>query len=1148
MNRSTSINATRVAKNLNSLRLPAPQLLLGAIIMALLCLFIKGRAPHAPSSIGAPLQRQQTTATKVRAAYGQLPLSFEANHGQADTMFNFVARGTGYALALSPTRALLSLARRSEEKSKSAEPSLSQSDDKDGAVRAQSGVDNSNAQGSKAPAVLRMNIIGANRKAAVEGLSELEGKVNYFVGRDKSQWRTNIPTFARVRYAGVYPGIDVIYYGNQKQLEYDFVVAPQSDAGDIRLEFEGADQVEVDAAGDLLLGVGGSVIRQPKPFVYQEVAGVRREVRGSYALDEDGRVRFALGEYDARLPLVIDPVLVYSTYLGGNGSDAGNDIAVDSAGNAYVCGETFSTNFPTANAIDTTFGSGQLGGQRDAFVTKLNAAGTALVYSTYLGGSGDAVNTNINGDDRCFGVRVDSAGNAYLAGETHSNDFPTANAVQATFGGGLSDAFVTKLNANGTAIVFSTFLGGSIFDAAGGLALDSSNNIYMTGRSTSANYPTVNPIQAAYSGGSGADVIITKLNAAGNALVYSTYLGGNGGNGFENGGSIDVDSAGNAYITGQTSSTNFPTANAIQASFGGGFPDGDAFVTKINAAGNALVFSTYIGGNDNDVGTDIDVDSAGVAHISGFTASSNFPTANALQSTFGGGTNDAFVTKLNAAGTAFIYSTYLGGGGSDAGNDIAVDPAGNTYVAGGTASTNFPTANPLQAALSGTGDTFVTKLNPSGTALVYSTYLGGSGSERANAIALDSSDNVYVTGITDSTNFTTLNPLQAANGGSFDGFVYKLSDQPTPTTVQFSTSTTTNVQEDCTAIQLTVTRAGPTTGTTVVDFATVDGTAKQKTDFTIALGRLTFAPSETSKTIILLINEDSYVEGAETFTVNLSNVTGGSLGTPGAATIQIIDDASEPATNTIDEPSNFICQQYHDLLLREPEPAGTQFYLNILSGCQSSDTECTKYTRGALTANFFRSPEFQTKSFYVAYLYMVTLGQRPSTRDELADPNKNTFERPHYLEFMSDVQSITSPEDRNGPDAARKASLTTAFVQRPEIVAKYPLSLSDVQFAQALQQTAGVTIADQSQFVGKSRAEILRIVAESPEVKAKLYIQAFVTSEYFGFLRRDPDLDGYAFHNDRYKLLAPLLSPDMTENFITRGFIESSEYRQRFGP
>jgi hypothetical protein len=250
---------------------------------------------------------------------------------------------------------------------------------------------------------------------------------------------------------------------------------------------------------------------------------------------------------------------------------------------------------------------------------------------------------------------------------------------------------------------------------------------------------------------------------------------------------------------------------------------------------------------------------------------------------------------------------------------------------------------------------------------------------------------------------------------------------------------------------------------------------------------------------------------------------------------------------TIADYDFFIQQQYIDFLRRFPEPEGLQFYLNILNGCQSTDTECIKYTRGALAANFFRSPEFKTKGSYVMYLYMVTLGQRPSTDAELADPSKNTFERPHYAEYMTDVQSITSPDDRNGPDPAKKAALTAAFVQRPEIVAKYPLSLTDAQFAQALQQTAGVTLANQSVFTGKSRAEILQIVAESPEVNAKFYVQSFVTMEYFGFLRRDPDLPGFVFHNNRYKnVLAPILGTDLTENFIVRGFIESPEYQGRF--
>ncbi|MGB9177925.1 MAG: SBBP repeat-containing protein, partial [Pyrinomonadaceae bacterium] len=658
------------------------------ILCLLIALIIAPASRNAPprdyvrsgARIAAQESRPTTTPltpAQAREAYGQIELSFEANRGQTDESVNFLARGAGYTLFLKPTEAVFVMARQSKE----------------------------------AAAVLRMKLVGSDERAAVESSDELAGKVNYFIGNDPAKWQTETETFGRVRYREVYRGIDVVYYGNQRQLEYDFRIAPGSDARALKLEFEGADKVEVDAAGDLLLTLGESLIRQPKPVLYQESASGRRAVEGGYTVDANGRVGFSVGEYDAQNTLVIDPVLTYSTYLGGNDTDEGNDIALDSAGNAYICGVTNSTNFPTANAIQGTF-SPPLDPtlvSRDGFVTKLNAAGTALVYSTYLGG---------NKDDLCYKIAVDASGNAYVAGETGSANFPTANAIQGTYGGGFKDAFITKINSAGSAFVYSTYLGGTIFDAAQAITIDSTNNVYITGRSTSPDYPVVNPIQGVYSGGPGADAIVTKINAAGTALVYSTYLGGSGGNGFTAGFSIKVDSTGNAYVTGQTRATNFPTANAIQATFGGGFPDGDAFVSKLNTAGSALVYSTYLGGSDNDIGFEIALDSVGSAHVAGVTRSANFPTANAFQSTLKG-TSDAFVTKFNAAGTAFNYSTYLGGTTDDSGNSIALDSAGNAYVAGGTSSTDFPVVNPTQATSGGgVTEAFVTKLNPAGSSLI----------------------------------------------------------------------------------------------------------------------------------------------------------------------------------------------------------------------------------------------------------------------------------------------------------------------------------------------------------------------------------------------------------------------------------------------
>ena len=611
------------------------------------------------------------------------------------------------------------------------------------------------------PAVVRMKLVGANPSPRVSGLEELPGRSNYFLGNDPSKWRTNVPTYAKVQYKDVYPGVDLVYYGNQRELEYDLIVAPGANPEAIQLAFEGEDELELDGQGDLVLHSDGGQVRLHKPLVYQQVDGVRREIAGAYVLNGGRQVGFQVAAYDASKPLIIDPVLEYSTYLGGSNNDFGNAIAVDGSGNAYVTGTTESTDFPTANPIQPAF-SGGSGGATDVFVTKLNAAGDALVYSTHLGGFGD---------ERGFGIAVDDLGNAYVTGETLSSNFPTASPIQAA-NGGLSDAFVTKLNAAGDALVYSTYLGGSLFEQGNGIAVDAAGNAYVMGLTNSTDFPTASPLQPTYGGGT-FDVFVTKLNAAGDALVYSTYLGGSGSEILQFG-AISADASGNAYVAGSTSSTDFPTASPIQASQGGSF---DAFVTKLNTAGNALVYSTYLGGSGSDRGLAIAVDASGNAYVTGFTGSTEFPTASPIQAA-NGGLSDAFVTKLNAAGDALVYSTYLGGSSSDVGYGIAVDAAGNAYVMGETDSTEFPTASPIQSALGGFDDAFVTKLNAAGNALVYSTYLGGSAADHGAGIALDGAGRAYVTGSTYSSNFPTINAIQPTNAGGQYAFVTKITDEP----------------------------------------------------------------------------------------------------------------------------------------------------------------------------------------------------------------------------------------------------------------------------------------------------------------------------------------------------------------------------------
>ncbi len=726
---------------------------------------------------GSATATKEAARTQLLQAYGKLPLSFEANQGQTDNSVSFLVRGRGYTLFLTAREALLSLGpvRRGHCK-----PTTS--------VRA--------CRGEPESVVLRMQLSGANPQARVTGEKQLPGRSNYFIGNNPAQWHTDIPTYGEVRYEGIYPGIDLVYHGDQGKLEYDLVVAPGADPGKIRLRFAfahafwpqsgqlyllpgnwsrrrhppgsrlpcagvcwtgGADDLRVIKGGDLMHDTPWGQLRHHKPLVYQEINGSRREVAGRYRRLGKQQVGFEIAAYDHTRPLIIDPVLTYSTYLGGPNTDQGRGIAIDLHGNAYITGNTAGSFPVTANAAQLNFG----GGPVDAFVTKLNAAGDSVVYSTYLGGSDF---------DEGNGIAVDVHSNAYVTGRTDSSDFPTtAHAVQPSFGG-IGDAFVAKLNATGSSLVYSTYLGGSNVDIGAGIAVDVQGIAYVTGF-TAGNFPTtLNAPQPTFGGGP-IDAFVAKLNATGSSLVYSTYLGGSDG---DNGSDIAVDVHGNAYVTGSTTSSDFPTtAHAVQPSFGG---IEDAFLAKLNATGSSLVYSTYLGGSNVDLGIGIAVDLKGNAYVTGSTQG-NFPASpNAAQPTFGGGFSDVFVAKLNAAGNSQVYSTYLGGSGVENAGDIAVDVHGNAYVTGSTGGSDFPTTtNAVQPSFGGIADAFVTKLNAAGNSLIYSTYLGGSNRDFGFGIAVDVLGNAYVTGLTDSGDFPITNAAQPTFGGVEDAFVTKIS-------------------------------------------------------------------------------------------------------------------------------------------------------------------------------------------------------------------------------------------------------------------------------------------------------------------------------------------------------------------------------------
>src|SRR6266566_4431846 len=668
-----------------------------SILLALMLLGFRPE-PLAEAARNGPGDIPVATKQHLLETYGKLPLSFEANLGQTSRQIKFLSRGQGYTLFLTRHAEAVLVLGKSAPKRTPAQPA-----DKLAAfVEPQ--------REAVPPAVLRMKLVGAKLTPQVEGVDEFPGKANYIIGNDRKKWRTNVPTYAKVRYRDVYPGVDLVYYGNRRQLEHDFIVAPGADPSSITLDLTGAEKLSLDSQGALVLAVKHGELRLEKPHIYQEVDGVRREISGGYVLRNTHQVSFQVASYDATRSLIIDPSLVFSTFLGGNNNDAGRAIAVDIAGNAYVTGETVSTNFPTISAYNTAFSGGTLYG--DAFVTKLNPTGSGLAYSTYLGGTGE---------DQGLGISVDSSGNAYVTGRTNSTNFPTTTtAFQTLFGGGDADAFVTKLNSAGNGLLYSTYLGGSGQDIGNSIAVDSMGNAYVTGQTSSGvsgttSFPTTTgAFRPTYLGGS-SDAFASKINPSlvgAASLVYSTYLWGGAGSDFSFG--IAVDASFNAYLTGQTNTTGIAPSGAFQTILGGSY---DAVVAKLNPLGSALLYLTYLGGSGFDFGNGIAVDGSGNAYVTGQTGSSDFPvTAGVFQMGFGGSV-DAFVTKVNPSGSGLVYSTFLGGSSNDAGTGIGVDGSGNAFVTGLTLSSNFPAGNAPSGACAGTCgtgasfDAFVTEVN-----------------------------------------------------------------------------------------------------------------------------------------------------------------------------------------------------------------------------------------------------------------------------------------------------------------------------------------------------------------------------------------------------------------------------------------------------
>ncbi|HYW71090.1 MAG TPA: SBBP repeat-containing protein, partial [Pyrinomonadaceae bacterium] len=721
-------------------------------------------------------------------------LAFERNEGQADAGVRFLARGAGHQLLLTPR----SVVARSQE-------------------------------GSVA------FTFGGSSAASVQGEDELAGHRNYLLGNDQKRWHTEVATYRQVRYADLYPGIDLAIYGNQAEFEYDFVIKPGADPRVIRLQVDRATRAEVSRDGDLVLRRGSVELIQRKPRIYQEIGGERRAVAGGYWLAGRGEIRFRLADYDRTQPLVIDPTLVYSTFLGGGGDDSGSSIAIDSSGNVYVTGTTASLNFPTKGPL---FPNNK--GLSDIFITKLDPAGANIIYSTYIGGSGL---------DRADGIAVDGSGNAYVVGrvDSTSTDFPaTVGSFGPAYRGGDFDGIVLKLNPQGSSLVYSGFLGGEENDSTEGIAVDTAGVAYVTGGTKSNTFPTTgNAYQGQRAGDT--DAFLTKINAAGTGFLYSTYLGGSG---TDRGSGVVIDGSGVAYLAGYGASPDFPTADSFQAGFGGNF---DAFIAKIDTTQsgiNSLVFSTYLGGSGDDKAFGIAAD-AGVnnIYVAGQTSSNNFPVLNPVQPS-SGGSFDGFLAKISNTGTK-VYATYFGGSGDDRATGVAVNATG-VYLTGFTSSTNLPTTSPLQLNNGGAFDAFIAKLNLAGNSVLYSTYLGGTANENfvaavtsTNPIAVDAS-NAYVTGYTASANFPTVSPLQPAKAAGQDAFVAKIADV-TPA-ADFSLAIAPGARTlnpgEATNYTITATPAGGFTGT--ISLAVSGASNDTTTSFTPASISISDASAKSS--------------------------------------------------------------------------------------------------------------------------------------------------------------------------------------------------------------------------------------------------------------------------------------------------------------
>lgn len=718
------------------------------------------RLSQPPLWIASPALRPASPIALLQ----QLPLYFVANQGQLDEQVIYYLQGhnsTLYFTSQGVTFALLG----------DAQPELSAPRADDGSK----GFTIPETQTTPQRWAVKLDFVNANPAVKPVGDYPTPARVSYFKGAQKN-WQTDLPTYSRVVYSDLWPGIDLVYAGTTSQLKYEFVVHPGADPTQIQLRYRGATAVTQNEIGQLVVEMPAGGFVDDKPYAYQTIGRDDTEVRAAFALNEEQQTyTFALGDYDTSRALVIDPaILIYAGYIGGANNDESKDISVDEAGNIYVTGATGSSQatFPVTVGPDLTYNSGTW----DAFIAKVNASGTALVYAGYIGGNGDEFGRE---------VVVDAVGNAYISGQTDSTEttFPVTVGPDLIYNGGTSDAFVAKVNATGTALVYAGYIGGNGSETSYGLAVDGPGNAYVVGQTDSAQgtFPeTVGP-DLTWNGGD--DAFVVKVNSTGTTLVYAGYIGGASNDAAY---AVEVDAAGKAYITGETASdqTTFPVSVGPDLIYNGG--TSDAFVAQVNLAGTALIYAGYVGGDGNDHAWGLDIDEEGNLYLVGHTNSTQatFPEVVGPDLAYNGGTADAYVAKVNATGTALLYAGYIGGSSEDLAFGIAVDGAGYAHIVGQTSSdeNSFPViGGPDLIYNGGAYDTFIAKLNPAGTTFGYVSYLGGTGDDLSAAVAIDNAGNAYAVGTTTSNQASfpvVVGPDLIHNGGE-DVFVAKIADTST---------------------------------------------------------------------------------------------------------------------------------------------------------------------------------------------------------------------------------------------------------------------------------------------------------------------------------------------------------------------------------